>query len=455
MKLEKTDDKNKVILYFDISPERFEEGLKHSYNKNKGKLSVQGFRKGKAPRKIIEMHYGKEVFYEDALDFVLDDAYADAIDEAGIKVVSRPEVDIEVISAESGVKVKAEVYTKPEIAISDYKGITYKKGETKVTEAEIKQIMEREREKNARVITVERKAKKGDIAVVDFLGMIDGIPFPGGEGENYELNLGSKTFIDTFEDQIIGHKAGDEFDVNVTFPEEYQAEELAGRPAVFKVTLKEVKEKEMPELNDEFAQDVSEFDTLAEYKDSIKKNIKKSKEDEAAVDKENQIMEALIAKVVDDIPDVMFENQAINLLRNLEQDLKFKGLTLESYMQYTGQTPDTMYSTYRQVAENNVKGRLALEAIAVSEGFEVTAEEVEKEINDMAAAYKMDPDVMKSTLRDDDEEQIKEDIKVKKALDFVLDSAVEDKGSKKTEEKEPKEVKEPKETKPKKATKKE
>ena len=438
MKLEKTDDKNKVILYFDISSERFEEGLKHSYDKNKGKLSVQGFRKGKAPRKILEMQYGKEVFYEDALDFVLDEAYAVAVSEAGIKVVSRPEIDIEEISTESGVKVKAEVYTKPEITISDYKGITYKKGETKVTDAEVKQVIEREREKNARVINVERKVKNGDIAVIDFLGMIDGIAFPGGEGENYELNIGSNTFIDTFEDQIIGHKAGDEIDVNVTFPEGYQAEELAGKPAVFKVTVKEVKEKELPELNDEFAQDVSEFDTLAEYKDSIKKNIKQNKEDEAARNKENQIMEALIAKVIDDIPDVMFENQAVNLLRNFEQELRFKGLTLENYMQYTGQTPDTMYSTYRAVAENNVKGRLALEFIADSEGFEATDEEVDKEINDMAIAYKMELDTIKSTLRDEDKEQIKEDIKVKKALDFAVNSAIEAKKSKKTDTKEEK-----------------
>jgi len=439
MKLEKTENKNKVILYFDISPERFEEGLRHSYNKNKGKLSVQGFRKGKAPRKLLEMTYGKEVFYEDAVDFVLDDAYQAAVKEADIKAVSRPDVDIEEIGTEIGVKIKAEVYIKPEITIPDYKAITYKKSDTKVTEADIKQVIEKELEKNARIVPVDRKVKKGDIALIDFLGMLDGVPFPGGEGEDHELTIGSKTFIDTFEDQIIGHKKGDELEVNVTFPEEYHAPDLAGKPVVFKVTIKDVSEKELPELNDEFAQDVSEFETLAEYKDSIKKDLKQKKEDENLKNKENQVMEALIAKVTEDIPEAMFENQTMNLIRNLEQDLKMKGLSLENYMQYTGQTAEMVISTYRGVAENNVKGRLALEYIADNEGISVSDEEVDKEITDIAATYNMEYDKMKDIFREEDITQIKEDVKVRKALDFVMDkAAAEAKKSKKAEENEEK-----------------
>jgi trigger factor len=425
MRLEKTDNKNKVVLYFEISPERFEEGLKHSYNKNKNKLSVQGFRKGKAPRKLLEMSYGKEVFYEDAVDFILDDAYAAAVKEADINVVSRPDVDIEDISTETGVKVKAEVYTKPEITISDYKGITYKKSETEVMESEINQVLESELEKNARIVSVDREVKDGDIAVIDFLGMMDGVPFPGGEDTDFEITIGSKTFIDTFEEQIIGHKVGDKFDVNVAFPEGYQAEELSGKPAVFEVTVKEVKEKELPELNDEFAQDVSEFESLSEYKNSIEKSLKERKEGNAKRNKENEIMETLIAKVVDEIPGVMFDNQAMHLIRDFEMNLSQKGLSLEQYMQYTGQTPEALFSAYRATAENNVKGRLALEAIAVSEGFDVTDEDLENEIKSIAEAYKMEADKIKETLREEDLKQIREDIKVKRALDFIVDSAVE------------------------------
>jgi len=433
MRLEKTDDKNKVALYFDISPERFEEGLKHSYNKNKGQISVQGFRKGKAPRKLLEMQFGKEIFFEDAVDFVLDPAYQAAVKESGIKAVSRPEVDILEIGTDIGVKIKAEVYTKPEITISDYKGITYKKLDTKVAESEIKQVMEKELEKNARVVSVEREVKNGDIALIDFLGTLDGVPFPGGKGEDYELNIGSKTFIDNFEDQIIGHKAGDELDVNVTFPEEYHAEELAGKPVVFKVTIKEVSEKQLPELNDEFAQDVSEFETLAEYKDSIKKDLKQKKEDEQTRDKENQVMEKLIEKVTDDIPEAMFENQTMNLIRDFELNLQRQGLSLENYMQYTGQTAEMMIGTYRGMAEKNVKGRLALESIADGEGFTAADEDAEKEIADIAATYNMEVDKIRSTFRDEDFEQVKSDLKVKKALDFVMNAAVAEKKGKKAE----------------------
>jgi len=355
-----TVETNKVKITFEISPEKFEEGIQEAYKRNRGKINIPGFRKGKAPRKIIEMNFGKEIFYEDAVNIVLPDAYDSAVKELNLDTVSRPEIDIEEISAENGVVLTAEVFVKPEVSIEaeDYKGVQYEIAEAVIEDSEIEAEINKVREQNARIVPVtDRPVQDGDIVTLDFEGFVDGVAFEGGKGENYELTIGSKTFIDTFEEQLTGLNIGEEKDVNVKFPEEYGKEELNGKPALFKVKINGIKFKELPEVDDDLAQDVSEFDTLDEYKNSIKEKLLSAKEEEIKNKKENDIVKAVTEKAKMDVPPVMIENQIENMVNDFANQLRMQGLPLETYLQYVGQDMDSLREAYRANAENQVKSR--------------------------------------------------------------------------------------------------
>ena len=418
-------EKNKVKLTFTLGPEEFEQGIQKAYNKNKAKFNLPGFRKGKAPRKFIEASYGKEIFYEDAINVLLPDAYDAAIKEAGLDTVARPEIDVTEISAESGAVIVAEVYTKPGVSISDYKGVAYTPADVAATEEEIHEELKRAQEKNARIITIEdRPVQKGDITVIDFEGFIDGVPFEGGKAENYELTIGSGSFIDTFEDQIIGKNTGDAFEVNVKFPEDYGQESLQGKPAVFKVKVNEIKFKEMPELNDEFAQDVSEFDTLDEYKTDVKTKIEERKQQQAEQDKEDQIVKAVVAKAEIDLPQVMIDNQVESMVRDFANRLQRQGMNMETYMMYTGMDEKALRESYAENAELQVRARLCLEAVAALENIAVIEEEIDEEIGRIASMYHMEKEKLLEVMRAEEKEGLVKDLKTQKALQLLLDNAI-------------------------------
>lgn len=419
-------DINKVKIIFNVSADRFEEGLKYSYNKNKGKIAIQGFRKGKAPRKIIEASYGKEIFYDDAFNFVLPEAYDAAVKENNLEVVSRPEIDVENISDTDGVTFEAVVYTKPEVKVSDYKGLNYKKIEVNVEDKEIQDEIDREREKNSRVIEItDRPIQDGDIATIDFKGFVDGEAFDGGEGKDYDLTIGSHSFIDTFEEQLIGKNVGDDVDVNVTFPEDYHQKELSGKPAMFKVEIKDIKFKELPEVDDEFVQDVSEFNTVDEYKNDIRGKISERKQKEAEEEKKQEILKALTEKCEMNVPQVMIENEIDNKINEFSNNIKRQGLSLDMYLKFMGQSMETMREAYRIISEQHVKSRLALEAVAAIENFEVSEEEINNEIEKIADAYGMEKEKLVNVIKEEDRVNLSKDIKVQKALDFIVDNAVE------------------------------
>lgn len=426
-KSEKIED-NKVKITFSVTPEEFEKGIEFAYKKNKNVFSMQGFRKGRVPRKIVEMNYGKEVFYEDAVNYILPDLYEKAIDELKLDIVSRPEIDLKEVAEE--VIITAEVYVKPEVTIDkdDYMNVTYKKQDLEVTEEEINKELDSAREQNARIISIDDKdriIKDGDIATIDFEGFMDGVAFEGGKGTDYDLTIGSKTFIDTFEEQIVGHKLGDELEVNVTFPENYGKKEFEGKPALFKVKIKEIKSKELPELNDDFAQDVSEFDTLEEYKNDLKSHIEENKSKKAKSEKENEIINQLIEKAKMDVPNVMIENQIDMMVNDFARQIQSQGISLENYLQYVGQTKEALRDIYRENASIQVKGRLVLEAIAKSQDIKVTDEEFNEEIDRIAETYSMEKEKIVQTLKEEDKKNIEEDIKIRKTLDFVLENAKE------------------------------
>ncbi len=419
-------DVNKVKITFSVSADRFEEGMKYSYNKNKNRINVQGFRKGKAPRKIIEIQYGKAIFYDDAFNFVLPEAYDAAVKEHNLDVVSRPEIDVDEISDTEGVTFTAEVYLKPEVKIDDYRGLPYTKEEVKVDDEDVNSQIDAVRTKNARILSVsDRPIQNGDIAVIDFEGFSDGVAFEGGKGEDYELEIGSHSFIDNFEEQLIGKNIGDDVEVNVTFPEEYHQKTLAGKPALFKVEIKDIKFRELPELDDDFAQDVSEFDTLDEYKKDIMAKLLVRKQKEADDKKQEELLDTLVKKAEMDVPQVMIENEIDNKIREFEAGISRQGLSLEAYLQYMGQSIENMREAYRIVSERQVKSRLVLEAIAEKENFEISDEEIDEEIKRVASAYGMEADKLKKSMRDSDREALSKDLKVQKALKLVVDSAVE------------------------------
>ena len=422
MELKKTEkiENNKYELTFSIDKEAFEAAVNAVYRKNVKNINVPGFRRGKAPKNIIEKLYGKGVFYEDAINDLLPDAYSAAIKEAGIDPVSRPEFDVE--SIEDGVTVKATVYVKPEVEIKDYIGITANKYVVPVSDEDVEADLGRVRERNAREIEItDRAAQIGDKVVIDFDGYVDGVAFDGGKSEKYNLKLGSGQFIPGFEDQIVGHNIGDSFDVNVEFPAEYHAEELKGKPAVFKVVLHSIKFDELPELDDEFAKDVSEFDTLDEYKADIKAKITERNEKQAENAFEEQIIAALIERLEADIPEAMFENETENFVRDYDSRLRMQGLDLSTYFKYTGLDLDTLRGQFRPQAERQVKTRLALEKIVELEKITATDEEIEKEYENLVMAYGMEIEKIKATV---DSEAIAADLCVKKAVDLVKEKAV-------------------------------
>ncbi|MCL2461635.1 MAG: trigger factor [Defluviitaleaceae bacterium] len=416
----------KYKLTFCAGAKKFEEACEQSYQKNRGKYYVQGFRQGKAPRKLIEIQYGKGVFYEDAVEAVLPEAYDQAVEESGLDIVLKPSIDISEITPADGAVFVAEVYVKPELTIDGYYALTYKKMDTEPTEEEINERVNRDLEKNARTISVERPAQDGDIVAIDYLGTIDGEPFEGGAAENHDLTIGSKSFIEGFEEQLIGASAGEERDVRVTFPADYHGEEVAGKDAVFHVTVKDVKYKEVPEADDDFAQDVSEFDTFDEYRQDIEKKIEHEKEHHAEHDREDQVMRQLIERLKADIPDAMYDQRIDDYVDNYKNTLYERGYDPEKYMEYFGQTEDTLRERYRELAVTAVKGALALEAVAKAENMETTEEDIAAEAARLAEAYGMNADKFLENMNKDNKamKSFKQDALNKKAMDFVVDKAV-------------------------------
>ena len=418
-------EKNKVKLTFSVDAARFEEGMQYSYNKNKSNIAVQGFRKGKAPRKLIEAQYGKAVFYDDAINFVMPEAYETAVKENNLDVVSRPEIDVTAID-ENGVSFTAEVYTKPEVKLGDYKGLKYTKMDEEPTDEEIDAELKKEQEKNARIVTVtDRPVQNGDIATIDFKGFMDGEAFEGGEGKDFDLEIGSHSFIDTFEDQLVGKNVGDDVEVNVTFPENYGQASLAGKPAKFEVEIKDIKVKELPELNDEFVQDTTEFENLNEYKNEIAGKLIVAKKQQAKNKMEEDLVTALVEGCEMDVPQVMIDNDIDMKIEDFSRNIQSQGLSLDVYLQYMGQTVESMREAYRPMSEKQVKARLALEAVANAENFTVEEADLDAEVEKIAKAYGMEKDVLKSALRPEDTENITKDIKVQKAVQFIKDNAVE------------------------------
>ncbi len=423
MKLVKAEklENSRFELHISVDKATFEEAVNKAYQKEGKKMSVPGFRKGKAPRSIIEKMYGKGVFYETAINDIIPGAYEEAVAEAAISPVAQPEFDI-VSLDDNGLVLSAKVYVRPEVAIADYLGMEAKRVITPVTDAEVDAEIESVRERNSRESEVlGRAAEMGDTAVIDYEGFCDGVAFDGGKGEDYALKLGSNTFIPGFEAQIVGKKVDEEFDVNVTFPTEYHAADLAGKEAVFKCKLHALTRVELPVLDDDFAKDVSEFDTLAEYRADLKAKIEKRHEDSANTALDESLVDALIGKLEADIPAPMFEAETENFLRDYDNRLRMSGLDLNTYLKYTGMTLDSMREQFRPQAERQVKARLALEKIAELEKLEATEEDIQAEFERIASAYNMPVEDVKKSLP---AEAITEDMRVKKAMDLVREKAV-------------------------------
>lgn len=419
-------EKNMVKLTIEASAEELDAAIEKAYQKNKGKISVQGFRKGKAPRAVIEKFYGAGIFFEDAANALIPKAYDEAVKESDLEIVSQPDINVVQIEKGKPFIFTAEVAVKPEVTLGDYKGIEVEKIEVAVSEDEINAELDRVREQNSRTITVEDRAiENNDIAVIDFEGFVDGVAFEGGKGTDYSLVIGSHSFIDTFEEQLVGKKTGEEVEVNVTFPEEYQAKELAGKPAMFKVTVKEIKVKELPELNDEFAQDVSEFETLEEYKADVKKNLEEKKYNAAMSAKEEAVVDTVIDNATMEIPEAMIETQVRQMADDFARRIQQQGLSLEQYFQFTGMDAKKFLDSIRPQALKRIQSRLVLEAIVKAENIEVSEEELNKELEGMAAAYKMELDKLKELMSDKDKETMSMDIAVQKAVDLIAAAAVE------------------------------
>lgn len=427
VQLEKLE-KNMAKLTIEVSADELEKAIEGAYQKNKNKISVPGFRKGKVPRHMIEKMYGKEIFYEDAANALIPDAYEKAMEECEEDIVSSPSIDVVQIEAGKPFIFTAEVALKPEVKLGKYKGVKVPKADVTVTDEEIDEEINRERERNARNIEVtDRAVKDGDMTVLDFEGFVDGVAFEGGKGENHPLTIGSGTFIPGFEEQLIGAEIGKEVEVNVTFPEDYQAEELKGKAAVFKCTVKEIKEKELPELDDEFASEVSEFDTLAEYKADVKGKLEERKLREARDEKEAAVIEAIVKDSDMDIPEAMLATQQRQMIDEFAQRIQMQGLSMEQYFQFTGTSYDQMLEQVKPQAEKRIQSRLVLEAVVKAENIEATDEDYEEELKSMAEVYQMEVDKVKEMLPENNVDQIKMDIAVRKAADFVVENAKESK----------------------------
>lgn len=419
-------EKNMAKLTIEVSAEELDKAMQNAYLKARGKISIPGFRKGKAPRKMIEQMYGKGIFLEDAANALIPEHYSKALEECDLEIVSQPEIDVTQAEPGKAFIFTAEVAVKPEVTLGEYKGVEVPKSETEVTDEDIDAEIKKEQEKNSRTVTVEdRGAENGDITTIDFEGFVDGVAFEGGKGTDYPLTLGSGSFIPGFEDQLVGAKAGDHVEVNVTFPEEYQAAELAGKAAVFQCDVKKVETKELPELDDDFAQDVSEFDTLAEYRDDVKKNLTEKKEKEARAAKENTAVDKAIENAEMEIPDAMLNTQVRQMMNDFASRMQSQGLTMEQYFQFTGMTAEKMQEEMKPQALKRIQTRLVLEKIAETENIEVSEDEVNEEISKMAEMYKMEADKLKELLGDRELEQMKKDMAVQKAVTLVADEAKE------------------------------
>ena len=419
-------EKNMAKLTIEVSAEDLDKAMEKAYQKQKSRISLPGFRKGKAPRKMIESMYGKGVFMEDAVNSLVPQEYTKALGECDLEIVSQPEINVTQMEPGKALIFTADVAVKPEVTLGDYKGVEVPKSEIAVTDEEVDAEVKKEQDKNARTVAVEdRAAANGDITTIDFEGFVDGVAFEGGKGTDYALTLGSGTFIPGFEDQLVGANTGDHVEVKVTFPEEYQAKELAGKEAVFQCDVKKIETKEVPELDDEFAKDVSEFDTLAEYKEDVKKKLTEKKEKEARTAKENAAVDKAIENAQMDIPELMTKTECRQMMDDFSRRMQQQGLSMEQYFQFTGQSMDKMMEDMKPQALKRIQTRLVLEKIAEAEDIQPSEEEIAEEIQKMADAYKMEADKIRTAIGEDGLEQMKKDMAVQKAVTVIADAAVE------------------------------
>lgn len=413
-----------VKLTIEVDADKFEEGLQKAYLKNRGQITIQGFRKGRAPRKLIEKAYGVGVFYEDAANAIIPEAYDTAVEESDLEVMSRPNIDVTQIEAGKPFIFTAEVAVKPEVELGKYKGLKVEVDKAEVTDEDVEAELKKVQEQNSRLVSVEDRAvEMDDEVIIDFEGFVDDEPFEGGKAEDYNLTIGSGSFIDTFEEQLVGKNIGDELDVNVTFPEEYHSEALKGKPALFKVAIKEIKMKEVPNLDDEFAQDVSEFDTLDEYKEDLSKSLLETKENAVKQEKQQKLVQAVIENATMDVPDPMVDLEAENMTYEFAQRLQAQGMNVEDYFKFTGQNINSLREQMKGQAVDKIKSRLVLEAIATAENLEVTDEAYEEELAKMAELYNMELDKLKESIGDEEKDSIKQDMLNQKALDLVMEAA--------------------------------
>lgn len=417
-------EKNMAKLTIEVPAEEFDAAIKNAYNKNKNKFSIPGFRKGKAPLAMLEKMYGAGIFYEDAANEVIDASYPKAAEESKEEIVSTPEIKVTQIEKGKAFIYEATVALKPEVTLGEYKGVEVKKAEAVVTDEDVENELTAARKKNGRLIDVEDGAiEDGDNTIIDFTGYIDDKTFDGGAGTDYPLVIGSHSFIEGFEDRLIGKKKGETCDVNVTFPAEYHADELAGKPAKFVVTIKEVKRNELPELNDEFASEVSDFDTLDEYKADIRKKLQEKKEQDAKVENENNVIEKVVENAQMELPQPMVDTQAREMVENYARRLQSQGLNINDYMKYTGMTPEKLMEQMRPEAEKRIKTRLVLEKVVEVENVEVSDEKLDEQINEIAASYKLEGAKLKEMMGEREKEQIREDLKVQAAIDLLVEQA--------------------------------
>ena len=419
-------EKNMAKLTIEVSAEDLDKAMEKAYQKQKSRISLPGFRKGKAPRKMIESMYGKGVFMEDAVNSLVPQEYTKALGECDLEIVSQPEINVTQMEPGKALIFTADVAVKPEVTLGDYKGVEVPKSEIAVTDEEVDAEGKKEQDKNARTVAVEdRAAANGDITTIDFEGFVDGVAFEGGKGTDYALTLGSGTFIPGFEDQLVGANTGDHVEVKVTFPEEYQAKELAGKEAVFQCDVKKIETKEVPELDDEFAKDVSEFDTLAEYKEDVKKKLTEKKEKEARTAKENAAVDKAIENAQMDIPELMTKTECRQMMDDFSRRMQQQGLSMEQYFQFTGQSMDKMMEDMKPQALKRIQTRLVLEKVAEAENIQPSEEEITEEIQKMADAYKMEADKIREAIGESGLEQMKKDMAVQKAVTVIADAAVE------------------------------
>ena len=417
-------EKNMAKITVEVPAEQFGQALKTSYNKNKKRFNIPGFRKGKAPQALIEKMYGPGVLYEDAVNQLINDTCGDAMKESGLDIVSRPQISVEQVEKGEAFIYSFQVAVKPEVALGEYKGIEVERARPEVTDADIEAELKKVQDQNSRLVSVEdRPVQDGDQVVIDFDGSMDGVPFEGGKAESYPLTIGSHSFVDTFEEQLIGKNLKEEVEVNVTFPETYHAKELAGKPALFKVVVQEIKVKELPELDDEFASEVSEFDTLDEYKADIKAKLSETKQKQATTENENNVVEKVVGNATMELPEAMIDDQVENMVDNYSRRMRGQGLTMEQYFQFTGLTMDKMKEDLRPQAEKQIRTRLVLEAIVAQEGIQVEDEAVEEEVKKMAASYKLELEKMKEYMGEAELKRLKEDMAVQEAIDFLVAEA--------------------------------